>query len=148
MNKFVIRTIEVDSKIGYCLSELDKIDVNFDELLGLWFKTTAYTRYVDSFGKEEIRSESSHPEYKIILYQKPKNYINSLSWNSINMDSLKKMKTYMEITYNGHKVYIGLDISRESLEKMENYRTFKTFYDRGSLACGCAVSLDEFKVND
>ena len=145
MNKFIIRTNEPDSKIGYCMSDLNTIDCLLDELLNIKFKTTSYTRTLDYDVVKDLEIKETHPEYKIVLYQKPKNYLNSLDWYSVNLESLKKMKTFKEIEYNGHKIYIGLDITEDSLNKMSNSEVYKTFYS-GNLTTNCRMSIDKFKI--
>lgn len=148
LNKFVIsKKNEINSTIGYCLSDLENIDCNLDDLLGVVFKSTSYTRYMGSDGKQkELKVDKQHPEYGISVYNKPSNYINSLSWSAVTMDFLKRMKTFLTVDYNNHKIFIGLDITEDSLDKMSDSKSFVTYYDRGPLSIGGGISHGEFPI--
>jgi hypothetical protein len=147
MNKFVIKRTDGinDDTIGYCISDIESVDCFLDELLGIEFKITSYTRTLDDDKVKDMTIKTFHPEYRILSYIKPKNYINSLSWNSITIEFLKKMKTFIEKDYNGHKLFIGLDITNDSLKKMTDYKVYTTFYS-GCLTTNCRMSNDEFSV--
>ncbi len=146
MNKFVIRrTNVIDDNIGYCISDINSVDCLLDELLDIKFKTTLYTRTLDYNEVKDITIKTIHPEYRILLYPKPKNYINSLTWSSVNIDNLKKMKSFIEIDYKGHKLFIGLNVTKDSLEKMTDFKIYKTFYS-GNLTTNCRMSTEEFSI--
>ena len=150
MNKFIIKEIHdfASDAIGYCISDAESIDCNLSELLGMDFKTTVYSRHIS--GNTQVWPTSKEVKYhKFIFskYPKPKNYINSLSWNSITIDALKKMKTYMEIEYNSQILHIGLDVTKESLEKMQNTKLFYTT-SMGTLSTNLIMDCGEFPVDN
>ena len=57
------------------------------------------------------------------------------------------MKTYMEIEYNSQILHIGLDVTKESLEKMQNTRLFYTT-SMGTLSTNLIMDCGEFPVDN
>ena len=149
MNKFSIGRMGHGDPYGYCLSELERIDCGLDDLLGIKFKTTSYTRYLDSDGKttKELRTEVTRPDVGIYRYNKPSNYLNSLSWVRVTIELLKSMPTFLELEYNGSKVYVGIFKTMDQLQKMTDYKSYVTYHDFGPLSTNCGVSHGEFPVD-
>lgn len=149
MNKFMIGHNGFNEPYGYCLSELENINCDLDELLGMKFKTTCYNRYLNSDGKtKELLTEVTRPDVGIYRYNMPKNYINSLSWKRVTKEFLKNMPTYLEIEYNGSKIYVGVFLKMEDIQKMTDYKSYTTHYDFGPLSTNGGISFAPFEINN